>query len=69
MKKGDKAGSLADFDQAIALDPNNDAIYLARSYVYESSGELAKAVDDLTETLAKKPDEVEQIRRCYRRFR
>jgi len=37
----------AELDEAIEIQPNNDEIYLQRAYIFEVTGQIDKALDDL----------------------
>ena len=49
--------AIADFTRAIELDPKHADAYFNRGITYRES-ELAKAIEDLTEAIKLKPDDV-----------
>ena len=52
-----------DFSRAIELKPDEGAYYTARSYIYVSEGDSAKAVDDFTRLIALRPEDKDLLLR------
>jgi len=52
---GDNAGALADYDEAIRLDPGNVMAYTARGGVYLTEGDFERAVADYNEVIRINP--------------
>ncbi len=50
-KKGDKEQAIADYDKAIALDPNDAIAYDNRGVAYEKKGDKEKAIADFRKAL------------------
>ncbi len=55
MQKGRPDEAIADFDQAIVLDPSNYEAYRQRALLYEKKGETDKAIADFEKALALSP--------------
>jgi tetratricopeptide (TPR) repeat protein len=55
-KKGELEAALADYDKALALDPENVGAYINRGLVHSDRGELDAADADETKALALDPD-------------
>ena len=55
FKKGDFDKSIADFDQALRLDPQNAASYVGRADCWRAKGNLDKAVEDLERAIRVNP--------------
>ena len=51
MAKGDSARAIADFDQAIRLDPKDSLAFHNRGLAYRSKGDLAHAIADFDESI------------------
>jgi Flp pilus assembly protein TadD len=54
---------MADYTQAIRLNPNDVAAYINRGHVYERKGEYTSARTDYTRALQLDPNNVEARRR------
>ena len=54
---GDLAGAIADYDQAIALKPNDAVAYNSRGNARRTQGDLAGAIADYDQAIALKPDD------------
>ena len=52
---GDTAGRLADFDQALAIDPAHTATYICRGNLRKETGDLDGALADFDAALAQNP--------------
>lgn len=62
--------AVADFDQAIALGPNDAEIVLLRGKTHEGAGDLTRAATDFTEALRLDPRNLEaRLRRSDTRYR
>ena len=57
--RGVNESAIADLNQALALDPENPELYLARGNYYSSVNESEKAIDDFSEAIALFPYYVE----------
>src|SRR6185436_17830477 len=55
LKKGDLDGSLAEFNRAISLEPDNPAGYAGRAYVRHRQGDSQGAIDDFTRAVELDP--------------
>jgi tetratricopeptide (TPR) repeat protein len=69
-RKKDQDRTLADFDEAIRLDPQNDTALGARSELHHSKGDLARAQADFEQAM--RIDSIEGVRmanRCRSSFR
>jgi tetratricopeptide (TPR) repeat protein len=55
-KKGQWAQAIAQYDQAIRLNPPNPLSLLARGYAYMNTGELDRAIKDYDASLAARPN-------------
>ena len=55
LDKGKYDDAIADFDKAIALDPNDAAAYGNRGNAYYSKGEVDRAIADYTKAIALDP--------------
>jgi len=55
-ERGDDAGALHAYEEAIRLDPAYAKAYWSRAFVYQDKGEFDKAVADLTEVVRLRPD-------------
>ncbi len=49
MKQGDLDNAVADFTEAIRLQPKNPAAFALRSLAYGKKGDQAKAAEDLAQ--------------------
>jgi len=56
LDKGKYDDAIADFDKAIALDPNDAAAYGNRGNAYYSKGEVDRAIADYTKAIALDPN-------------
>jgi tetratricopeptide (TPR) repeat protein len=54
-KSGDKKGSIADFDQAIILDPKFSTAYLNRGSVKSDLGDIKGAINDYDQAIIINP--------------
>ena len=59
VHKGDFARAIADFDQAIALDPKDADAYYNRGWAYDEKGELDRAIADYTKAIALDPNDAD----------
>ena len=57
LDKGKYDDAIADFDKAIALDPNDAAAYGNRGNAYYSKGEVDRAIADYTKVIALNPND------------
>jgi tetratricopeptide (TPR) repeat protein len=55
--QGDLAGALADFNQALAIDPRHTATYVARGLVRKEYGDLGSALADFNQALEQNPSQ------------
>ena len=58
-EKGDLAGALADYTEAIRLKPDYIYAYTRRGHVLKEKGDLAGALADYTDAIRLKPDDVD----------
>jgi len=49
--------AIADFDKAIALNPNVAVVYTIRGLAYENKGEVDRAIADLSKVLEIDPSD------------
>jgi tetratricopeptide (TPR) repeat protein len=64
-EKGDYDRALADYDQAIELNPENVRAYTGRGDLFERIGDRTRAIADFTKALALNPDMLPQyIKQC-----
>jgi lipoprotein NlpI len=56
---GDVDAAIADFDEALKIDPSASDVYLDRALAWESRNELAKAVADLGDAIRVNPTDEE----------
>ncbi len=61
QKRGDLDGAIADYDKAIALDPNDAFVYVNRGVAYDSEGDKEKTIADFRKALEIDPS-LEEIR-------
>jgi len=54
-ERSDYAKALADYDEAIKLNPNNYDIFISRGLIYEAKGEKDRAIADYTEAIRLNP--------------
>lgn len=59
---GDDAKAFADYQHAIALNPDYSALYSSRGEAYVRAGELDKAIADFTTAFKKDPTNSEALR-------
>jgi len=52
FRKGDLGRAIADYDQAIALDPKYSIAYHNRGYAYSHKGDLDRAIADYDKAIA-----------------
>ena len=57
LDKGKYDDAIADFDKAIALDPNDAAAYGNRGNAYYSKGEVDRAIADFDKVIALDPND------------
>lgn len=57
--KGDLAGAVADYSQAIALDPNMTNVHDNRGRARHRQGDLAGAISDFDQAIARAPQDAE----------
>ncbi|ABW33469.1 tetratricopeptide repeat protein [Acaryochloris marina] len=55
-EQGDYKGAIADFDQAIALNPQNVMAYIHRGFTYDDMKEYSKAIADFDRAIALNPE-------------
>lgn len=55
-RQGDWAGALADFNQALAIDPQNAGAYSRRGVARQMAGDFSGALSDYDQVIALKPD-------------
>ncbi|HVX10869.1 MAG TPA: hypothetical protein VHC22_06790 [Pirellulales bacterium] len=67
LEANDVAGSLADFDHLIRLDPRDADSYLQRSQVYQRLDRHREAIDDLTKAIELSPGPTPRNNRAYAR--
>lgn len=48
---------MADFSQALSLNPNHGNTYLNRGHMYATSGEFKKAIDDYNKVISLDPQD------------
>ena len=65
LNKQDMDGALADFNEAIRLDPNLAIAYMNRGVIYASKGEFDKAIGDETKAIELKPEKTEDQATAY----
>lgn len=63
--KQDLDGALADYNEAIRLDPNLAVAYLSRGTVYLSKNDLDKGIEDLTKAIDLKLSKVEDQSKAF----
>ena len=63
MPRRDFQAAIADYTQAIALDPANTAFYRARAQARLAAGQPVLAMADLDEALKRQPDDTETLMR------
>ncbi|MCA1990707.1 MAG: tetratricopeptide repeat protein [Coleofasciculus sp. S288] len=56
LDAGDYQGAIADFTQALQLNPNDADTYYNRGYVHHTLGNYDKAITDYTEAIRLNPD-------------
>jgi len=56
-RRGDNDRAIADYTQAIRLNPDNDLAYINRAEAYKSKGDWNRAIADYTEAVRIYPDE------------
>jgi tetratricopeptide (TPR) repeat protein len=56
-ERGDYNRAIADFTQAIRLDPNNADAYFGRGYSYANKNDYDRAIGDYNEAIRLKPDD------------
>jgi len=61
--RGDFDLAIADYDKAIALNPNNAAAYNNRAVIYHEKGEYDRSIADLTKAITIDPSKVYFINR------
>jgi tetratricopeptide (TPR) repeat protein len=67
--KGDFDGAIADFNEAIRLDPKNAAAYSNRGNAYNDKGDHERAILDLDEAIRLDPKRAAAYNnRCWARF-
>ena len=54
--RGDYDRAIADYTEAIRLDPNNDIAYNKRGYAHYNKGDYDKAIADFTQAIKLKPN-------------
>ncbi len=59
LARGDSAAAIADFNEAIRLDPEQPAYFRDRARAREASGDLAAAARDIDAAIALAPDDAE----------
>jgi tetratricopeptide (TPR) repeat protein len=67
-KKGEHAKAIADFTEAIRLDPKNADVYTKRGSCQVAKGEYGKAIADFTEAIRLDPKNADNYRgrgSCY----
>lgn len=62
---GRRRKAMADFAQAIKLDPGFAEVYYNRSFAYEKSGQIKKAMADIKKALELAPGDKAYIQREY----
>ena len=65
FNKGDLDGALADFDEAVRLDPNLAAAYMNRGAVYAAKNEYDKSIEDSTKAIDLKPSKTDDLATAY----
>ena len=65
FKSKDMDGALADFNEAIRLDPNMALAYMNRGVIYVSKNELDKAIEDETKAIDLKLAKTEDQATAY----
>jgi tetratricopeptide (TPR) repeat protein len=55
VKRGDYAGAVADFDEAIRLNPQFSFAYNSRGYAYAMKGDFDRAIADYNEAIRLDP--------------
>jgi tetratricopeptide (TPR) repeat protein len=55
LKQGDRSGALADYAQALKLDPKDPSIWYGRAQARADSGDNKGAIEDLAEALRVAP--------------
>jgi Tfp pilus assembly protein PilF len=60
-KSGKTAEALAEFNQAIELDPNNAQALYGRGLLYQGEKQDARAIDDFTAAYGLKPQQAEPL--------
>jgi len=51
QKKGDRESAIADFSQAIGIDPRQVSVYVNRGLAYRDKGDLDRAIADFSKAI------------------
>lgn len=55
-EKGNSQAAIADYDRAIAINPNNASFFYNRSVEHDKKGDALRAIEDLDETIRLDPE-------------